>query len=114
MNEPATTEFVSIADAESARALCDRPGLTVLYLHDPWCPVSSRAFRQIDPLGGLVRIVDVDAHPELAPAIEAMTGVRHESPQVILLRDGAPIWSTSHFAITTDALLRALAHAQPD
>jgi bacillithiol system protein YtxJ len=112
LNEPATTEFVTIPDADGVSALRDRPGLTLLYLHDPWCPISSRAFRQLDSLGGDVRIVDVDAHPELAPAVEAMTGVRHESPQIILLRDGAPIWSASHFAITTDAVRRALAHAE--
>ncbi|HEU5431717.1 MAG TPA: monothiol bacilliredoxin BrxC family protein [Thermomicrobiales bacterium] len=114
MNEPTTTDFVAVADAATVRALGDRPGLALLYLHDPWCPISARAFRQLDDLGGGVAIVDVDANPDLASAIEAMTGVRHASPQVILLRDGAPIWSASHFAITADAVRRALAHAQAD
>jgi monothiol bacilliredoxin len=113
LNEPTTTEFIAVADADSVQALSGRSGLTLLYLHDPWCPISSRAFRQLDGLGGVIEVVDVDAGPDLASAIEAMTGIRHESPQVILLRDGAPIWSASHFAITADAVRRVLAQAQP-
>jgi bacillithiol system protein YtxJ len=34
----------------------------------------------------------------------ARLGVRHETPQAILLRDGRPVWNASHFRITADAL----------
>jgi bacillithiol system protein YtxJ len=34
----------------------------------------------------------------------ARLGIRHETPQAILLRDGRPVWSASHFRITADAL----------
>jgi hypothetical protein len=34
-------------------------------------------------------------------------GVRHETPQAILLRDGKPVWKASHFRITADALAQA-------
>ena len=112
MNEPSATEFKTIADAAALAALEKRPGLTLLYLHDPWCSISSRAFHQLDALGGAVALVDVDANPELGRIVEEMTGIRHESPQAILLRDGEPVWSASHFAITTDAARRALTQAQ--
>ncbi len=111
MNEPSTTEFITVADAAALAALSERPGLTLLYLHDPWCSISSRAFHQLDALGGAVELIDVDANPELGRIVEEMTGFRHESPQAILLRDGVPVWSASHFAITTDAARRALARA---
>lgn len=111
MNEPTTTEFVTVADAGGVQALRERPGPTLLYLHDPWCPISARVYRQLEKLDHVVYIVDVDANPDLAPAVEAMTGIRHESPQAIVLRDGAPVWSASHFAITADAVRRALAQA---
>ncbi|HEX5498653.1 MAG TPA: monothiol bacilliredoxin BrxC family protein, partial [Thermomicrobiales bacterium] len=112
VNEPAATEFIAVADAESALALRERPGVTLLYLHDPWCPISSRAKRQLETLGGTIAMIDVDAHPDLTPTIEAITGIRHESPQAIVLRDGKPVWSGSLFAITTDAIRRALAQAE--
>jgi hypothetical protein len=34
--------------------------------------------------------------------------VRHESPQVIVLRAGRAAWSASHFRITADAVRGAL------
>ena len=42
--------------------------------------------------------------------LEAATrlGVRHETPQAIVLRDGKPVWKASHFRITADALTQAL------
>ena len=48
--------------------------------------------------------VDVRAQRPLSQLIAARSGVRHESPQIILLRRGVPIWSASHRDITTDAL----------
>ena len=40
--------------------------------------------------------------------VEARTGVRHESPQAIVLRNGAAVWNASHFDITAEAVTEAL------
>jgi len=44
----------------------------------------------------------------LSSAIAEATGVRHQSPQAILLRDGEAVWDTSHGRITEEALGEAL------
>ena len=62
-------------------------------------------------LGGEVALVDVARDREVTWAIAARTGVRHESPQVIVLRGGRVVWTASHFAITTAAVERARAAA---
>ena len=51
-------------------------------------------------------LVDVRAERPLSQDIAARTGVRHESPQVIILRRGAVVWSASHEDITAGAILR--------
>jgi bacillithiol system protein YtxJ len=51
-------------------------------------------------------LVDVRAERPLSQQIAARTGVRHESPQVIILRHGAAVWSASHDEITAGAILR--------
>ena len=38
----------------------------------------------------------------------ARFGIRHETPQAILLRDGRPVWNASHFRITAAELARVL------
>ena len=50
--------------------------------------------------------MDVRAERPLSQLIAARTGVRHESPQIIILRNGAVVWSASHGDITAGAIQR--------
>ncbi len=51
-------------------------------------------------------LVDVRAERPQSQRIAARTGVRHESPQLIILRRGSVLWSASHDDITADAIRR--------
>lgn len=53
------------------------------------------------------RIVVQEARA-ISEAVTEITGVRHESPQILLIRNGDCIWTTSHRKITEDALVRAI------
>jgi bacillithiol system protein YtxJ len=105
-----SAEFSPITDAEGLEALVgaavDRPA--VLFLDDPICAASWRAQEQVSILPIPIAYVDVSEHPEMAQIIEQRTGVRHESPQVILVRGGRGIWSASHSRITANAVAQAL------
>jgi bacillithiol system protein YtxJ len=99
-------QFVALAgeadlDEWFARSML-RP--VVLFLHDPGCPISAAAHRQVAKLEGEIGLIDVRGGRSLSHAVETRTGVRHESPQVIVLRNGRPVWSASHFVITADAV----------
>ena len=48
---------------------------------------------------------------ELSTEIENRLGVAHESPQVIVLRNGQVVWNASHFKITADAVTEAVREA---
>ena len=87
-------------------------GATVLFLDDPFCPISAHARREMRRTAIPARVVDVARRPNLSRAIEERTGIRHESPQVIVLASGRQIWSASHFGITADAVARAVAIAE--
>jgi bacillithiol system protein YtxJ len=50
------------------------------------------------------RIVVQEAR-SVSEAVAKKTGVRHESPQVLLIRDGQCVWNTSHRQITADTLI---------
>ena len=82
--------------------------MVVLFQHDPYCPISARAYREMTNLGASIRLVDVSADHEVSEAVEAETGVRHESPQVLVLWQGRAVWNASHYAITTDAVRHVL------
>src|SRR4030095_10856759 len=55
------------------------------------------------PCGLIFVIEDRDVSDE----VEDLFGIRHESPQAILILKGKPVWHASHWRITEDALATA-------
>ena len=95
--------------AESGR----RPLL--LFKHSYSCGTSAEALDQlIEHLDDARReeaeyaVVTVQTHREVSNAVSARLGVRHETPQALLIRDGRVVWSASHFRVTAVAVARAL------
>jgi len=86
---------------------------TALFLHDPWCPISARAFRQMEQLGGELPAIDVSRQRHLNAVVERRTGARHQSPQVIVLRDAVATWEASHGRVTAAAVRAALGEPAP-
>lgn len=80
----------------------------ILFKHSTTCPISASAYRQMAQVNGDVSLVVVQRARDVSNEIEARTGVRHESPQAIVLRNGAVVWTASHFDITSDAVERAV------
>ena len=112
MDPDAATRFVPVPDADGLDDWLPRPGLAGLFLHDPGCGGSLRAYREVEVVGGEVALLDVRSVPAFADEVERRTGVRHESPQAILLNDGRAVWSASHRAVTAAAITEAkAAHA---
>jgi bacillithiol system protein YtxJ len=105
-----SSRFNQISSVEALEEVFDRSATAavILFNHDPWCPVSARAFTQMQTLDDEVSLIDVSSHRSLTREIQARTGVRHESPQVIVLRRQSAVWSASHFAINADAVLTAV------
>ena len=80
----------------------------VLFKHDPYCGVSAAAQEELEELEGEIVLLDVSRQHELKRQVAERTGVRHESPQVIVLRGGEVAWAASHFKITAEAVRKAL------
>ena len=53
-------------------------------------------------------VVTVQTHRDISNAVAARLGVRHETPQALLIRNGRVVWSASHFRVTADAVQKAL------
>ena len=83
----------------------------VLFLHAPNCPIGAAAYREMVGLNAPAVVVDVARQREVTRAVETLTGVRHESPQVLVLRHGRAAWVGSHWSITADAVSAAVERA---
>jgi bacillithiol system protein YtxJ len=102
--------FKPITDTEALDTLfatsAEHP--VILFKHDPYCPISARAHREMEHVAGDVAIIDVAHDHTVKDAATERTGIRHESPQVIVLRDGKAVWSASQFAINADDVAQAV------
>jgi bacillithiol system protein YtxJ len=90
-----------------------RRGVAVLFKHSTTCPISTRAKEQVGEFmrqhpGVPVYLVDVLAQKPLSQQIAADLGIRHESPQAILLQRGKPLWHASHHEVTAAAISKRL------
>jgi thioredoxin 1 len=86
----------------------ERPVL--LFKHSRHCGVSCEALDELQshidgaPLGVTYRMITVQTHRPVSDAVAERLGLRHETPQAILLRDGRIVWNASHFRITASQL----------
>ena len=111
---PVLRPLGSLEDLELALAASwTQPVL--LFKHSVTCGTSAFAKEEIEawldahpPVGAELYIVDVHRSRVVARAIAERLRVRHESPQVLLIRDGVVTWHASHFNVSTRSLLKAL------
>lgn len=90
---------------EALRASGDKPVLVLK--HSTRCPVSTAAIEEYEayladrPAEGVdyVLVKVIEARP-VSNKIAEDLGVKHESPQMILVKDGAKYWATSHWSVT--------------
>ena len=62
----------------------------------------------MEQLGDQVNILEVQSAREISRELANLTGVRHETPQVIILRDGKAVWNASHFDVKAAEVLKAV------
>ncbi|MGE3073926.1 MAG: monothiol bacilliredoxin BrxC family protein [Dehalococcoidia bacterium] len=84
----------------------------LLYLHDPYCGLSAVAHGEVSKLGMRIAWIDVHARHHLGMEVARLTGVRHESPQALILHHRQARWSASHRKVTASSILAALESAE--
>jgi bacillithiol system protein YtxJ len=83
--------------------------IAVVFKHSRSCPVSWAARNQVDRFAANhscvpVYTVTVQEERGLSGRIAEQTGIRHESPQVIVFHRGAVVAHASHGEVTADYL----------
>lgn len=103
-------QFTQITQTDELEQLLARSHDTpvVLFKHSTTCPISSAAYKQMSQVENEVSLVVVQKARPLSSEIAERTGIRHESPQAIVLRNGEAVWTASHFDITAGAVDKAV------
>ena len=101
--------FFKLADKETWEQLLtasdERPVL--VFKHSNACGISSRAYREMEQLQD-VNVLEVQSARDLSREVADRTGIEHESPQVIVLRNGKAVWNASHYDVKAGAVAEAM------
>lgn len=98
---------------EAIKASHNIPSL--LFKHSTRCPISDIAFLRLkddwkeDAPLHQIYYLDLISHREVSNYIAEHLEVHHESPQVILIKNGRVVFDSSHMDIRTEELSQQLA-----
>ena len=107
--------FILLTDLDQLDAAVARSSVepVLIFKHSRTCGTSAEAHEEVSTLlaGTLeapVYLVDVRSARQVSNAITERFGIRHESPQVLLLEGGRVRWSASHYHVNEREILQAL------
>ena len=110
---PNLTTLSAVAQLEQLLAASsDKPVL--LFKHSYSCGVSAEALDELiahleqAAADVTYAMVTVQTHRDVSNAVAKQLGIRHETPQALLIRDGRVVWSASHFRVNAASLDKAL------
>jgi len=114
--------FASLVSPEQFDALLEasRQRPIAIFKHSGACGTSAQAydelaaFLQDDGSDEDVHLIDVLMNRPLSQAIAARLHVRHESPQVLVIRNAQVRWHGSHFRVTAENVRKALLASASD
>ncbi len=95
-------KFVTLSSTEKLDELFEKSDSEpiVLFKHSTTCPISFGVYEEVSNAKTDVNIVIVQQSRDISNEIATRTGIRHESPQAIVLKNGVPIYSASHYDIS--------------
>lgn len=109
------TRLDSVAEIEPLIAQ-SRERAVLIFKHSLTCPISTAAYNEYQQFLGtrpadddtVYALIEIQNARQVSSSIAERTGVRHESPQALLLRDGEVTWHASHWKIKVQALADAV------
>jgi bacillithiol system protein YtxJ len=110
-------EFKEITTTEELEEVLDEScqRKIIIFKHSTTCPISGRALSEVQDFIKessnevlVVMIKVIESRPVSNQAAEEL-GIKHQSPQVLLLFDKNVLWHTSHQAVTQSNIKKALA-----
>ncbi|NIJ54330.1 bacillithiol system redox-active protein YtxJ [Dyadobacter arcticus] len=99
--------WVTINSEEEVESIYNSADYSIIYKHSPRCMTSLMAYRQlkndvnaVQHLDMPLYIVDVISNRRESMAIASNFQVQHQSPQILVVKNGECLYDASHEAIS--------------
>ncbi len=106
--------WISLTEPEQLQKIIDDSGQKpqIVYKHSSRCGISSMVLRRLEresPPDSLdYYFVDVIRNRNVSNKIAEQFNVYHESPQILVIKNGECIYDESHYAISMEDVLQQL------
>lgn len=100
--------------AEQLNSIKQHKGYSLIFKHSTRCSISMMAKRRFEldwedlPQDMSLYFLDLINHRDLSGQVAQLFQVHHESPQLLLIKDGECILDQSHGAISVDEAMSVL------
>jgi bacillithiol system protein YtxJ len=106
--------WIHLTDEEQLKQIVSKSNIRpqVIFKHSTRCSISSVALQRLQkseqPQDIDFYFLDLIAYRSLSNKIAEMFKVHHESPQVLVLKDGTCIYDESHLSISMNEILDSI------
>ncbi len=80
----------------------------VLFKHSLTCPISSGVYQVMSGVDADVNLIVMQNARNISNQIAEKTGIRHESPQAIVLKNGEVVYHASHYDVDAKKIEKLL------
>ncbi len=80
----------------------------VFFKHSITCPISRNVFTEVADVEYDIWVMVVQDAQKVSNELAKRTGIKHESPQTIIVRDGKPVYHASHYETTAEKITNIL------
>jgi bacillithiol system protein YtxJ len=100
--------FIELNSVEKLEELFEKSNEqpVVLFKHSLTCPISAGVYAEVSGVESDVNLVIMQKSRDVSNEIASKTGIRHESPQAIVLKNGEAVYNASHYDITAEDIER--------
>ena len=107
--------WIQLESAEQIKIIQQNPGYSIIFKHSTRCSISMMAKRRFEldwsklPSDMPLYFLDLIQHRAISGKIAQDFQVHHESPQLLLIKDGECVLDLSHGEISVDEALSVVA-----
>ncbi len=80
----------------------------VFFKHSITCPISRNVFTEVSGVEYDIWVMVVQDAQKVSNELAKRTGIKHQSPQTIIVRDGKPVYDASHYESTAEEITNVL------
>ena len=102
--------WIQLTSLEQLQEVKTAPGYSAIFKHSTRCSISMMARKRFEfdwtaiPEETPLYFLDLIAHREVSNKIAEIFQIHHESPQLLLIKDGECVYETSHGEISAEEL----------